>query len=68
MSAATPQIFRASVLTKALSREVTGEITDDSELVERAGVPVSVVLTSRWNIKITYPEDLVWAESFLGRA
>lgn len=67
VAAATPQIFRASLLAKALAREVSGDVTDDSELVERAGVPVSVVLTSRWNLKITYPEDLVWAESFLTR-
>jgi 2-C-methyl-D-erythritol 4-phosphate cytidylyltransferase len=36
--------------------------------VERVGGEVTVVLTSRWNIKITYPEDLAWAEAWLGRA
>lgn len=67
VAATTPQIFRASILEKALGKEAAKEVTDDAELVERAGVPVSVVLTSRWNIKITYPEDLVWAESFRSR-
>jgi 2-C-methyl-D-erythritol 4-phosphate cytidylyltransferase len=43
------------------------DVTDDSELVERSGVLVSVVLTSRWNLKITYPEDLAVAEAFLAR-
>ena len=47
-------------------REVA-DVTDDSELVERIGVAVRVVLTSRWNLKITYPEDLAVAEAFLAR-
>jgi 2-C-methyl-D-erythritol 4-phosphate cytidylyltransferase len=65
VAASTPQVFRVSILKKAMEKEGKREVTDDSELVERSGVPVSIVLTSRWNLKITYPEDLVWAEAFL---
>ncbi|MFI5182701.1 MAG: 2-C-methyl-D-erythritol 4-phosphate cytidylyltransferase [Thermoanaerobaculia bacterium] len=66
-AATTPQVFRASLFRSALAREGGTEATDDAELVERAGGTVTVVLTSRWNIKITYPEDLAWAEAFLAR-
>ncbi|MBL8113737.1 MAG: 2-C-methyl-D-erythritol 4-phosphate cytidylyltransferase [Acidobacteria bacterium] len=66
VAASTPQVVRASILLPALERELAREATDDVELVEK-DVPVSVVLTSRWNLKITYPEDLVWAEAFLTR-
>jgi 2-C-methyl-D-erythritol 4-phosphate cytidylyltransferase len=66
-AATTPQVFRSGLLRSAVAREGGPEATDDSELVERTGATVTVVLTSRWNIKITYPEDLAWAEAFLGR-
>ena len=66
-AATTPQVFRASLLAEAYEREGKRDVTDDSELVERTGVAVRVVLTSRWNIKITYPEDLAVAEAFLSR-
>jgi len=66
-AATTPQVFRAGLFRSALAREGGAEATDDAELVERAGGTVTVVLTSRWNIKITYPEDLAWAEAFLAR-
>lgn len=68
VAATTPQAFRARILRKGLAREGGPEATDDAELVERVGGEVTVVLTSRWNIKITYPEDLAWAEAWLGRA
>lgn len=67
VGAGTPQVFRASLFRMALAKEGHRDVTDDSELVERAGVPVTVVLTSRWNLKITYPEDLAWAEAYLAR-
>jgi 2-C-methyl-D-erythritol 4-phosphate cytidylyltransferase len=66
-AATTPQVFRASLLAEAYEKEGKRDVTDDSALVERLGVPVLVVLTSRWNLKITYPEDLAVAEAFLSR-
>ncbi len=68
VAATTPQAFRAGIFRKALAKEGGPEATDDAELVERAGGDVTVVLTSRWNVKITYPEDLAWAEAWLARA
>lgn len=67
-AAVTPQVFRADLLKQVLEKEGMREVTDDAELVERSGSPVAVVLTSRWNLKITYPEDLLWAEAFLAWA
>jgi 2-C-methyl-D-erythritol 4-phosphate cytidylyltransferase len=66
-AATTPQVFRAGLLRSAVAREGGPETTDDAQLLERTGNSVTVVLTSRWNIKITYPEDLAWAEAFLAR-
>ncbi len=67
VAATTPQAFRAGILRKGLAKEGGPEATDDAELVERTGGEVTVVLTSRWNIKITYPEDLAWAEAWLAQ-
>lgn len=63
----TPQAFPADVLTKAhaeASRLGHG-CTDDASLVERSGHPVTVIMGSYTNIKITTPEDLVIAEEIL---
>jgi 2-C-methyl-D-erythritol 4-phosphate cytidylyltransferase len=65
VAASTPQVFRVSLFRAAIEKDSRHEVTDDAELLERMGVPVAVVLTSRWNIKITYQEDLTWAEAFL---
>ena len=68
VSATTPQVFHAGLLRKAYGKSPAADVTDDAQLVERVGGTVAVVLTSRWNLKITYPEDLAWAEAFLARA
>jgi 2-C-methyl-D-erythritol 4-phosphate cytidylyltransferase len=67
VAATTPQVFRADILEKAVQKSTKRGVTDDAELVERSGTKVSVVLTSRWNVKITYPEDLTWAEAYLAK-
>ena len=41
-------------------------MTDDAALVERLGHPVVVFMGSYRNIKVTTPEDLAVAESWLG--
>jgi 2-C-methyl-D-erythritol 4-phosphate cytidylyltransferase len=65
----TPQIFQAEVLRlayrEARGRGDFGTVTDDATLVEAVGVPVSVVPGERSNLKITYPEDLAFAEFWL---
>jgi 2-C-methyl-D-erythritol 4-phosphate cytidylyltransferase len=39
------------------------ETTDDAAILEYAGHPVSIVFGSRYNLKITNPEDLLISEA-----
>ena len=66
-AAATPQVMRAGLLREAVEAGLE-DATDDVELLERRGVEVRAVVTSRWNVKITYPEDLARAEAWLAAA
>jgi 2-C-methyl-D-erythritol 4-phosphate cytidylyltransferase len=65
--AQTPQIFAFSLLwqahQKANQDKFTG--TDDASLVERLGLPVSLIPGDYGNIKITTPEDLAIAETLI---
>ncbi len=65
--AQTPQVFRYDLLTRAfaVAREDGFIGTDESSLVERLEVEVSVVLGSDRNIKITKPGDMDLARLFL---
>lgn len=65
--AQTPQVFRKDVLLAAYadSATLTDEITDDAQLVEQGGHPVSVVISSRTNLKITTKADMSLAHSIL---
>ena len=66
--ALTPQCFRYDVLLQAYqATDVTDpSVTDESVLVEKLGIPVSIVEGSPRNIKVTTAEDLVIAEAILG--
>jgi 2-C-methyl-D-erythritol 4-phosphate cytidylyltransferase len=63
----TPQAFRLSLLRQAYEQARRDQFvgTDDSMLVERLGAAVRIVEGDYTNIKITTPEDLVWAECLL---
>lgn len=61
----TPQAFAGPVLRRA--HAVGAEGTDDATLVEQAGGRVVVVPGEPWNRKITEPDDLEWARSWLQR-
>ncbi len=63
----TPQAFSRGVLAEALERaEAEGVVgTDEAALVERLGRPVRVVPGSRYNLKVTTPEDWALAEMVL---
>jgi 2-C-methyl-D-erythritol 4-phosphate cytidylyltransferase len=63
----TPQTFKHDLLKKAheKARQDGFYGTDDASLVERIGVPVSIIDGPYENIKITTPEDLVLAEALL---
>lgn len=63
----TPQVFHRDVIVAAYHHAFQRGIiaTDDSALVELLGKPISVVMGSRKNFKITTPEDLELAELLL---
>ena len=62
----TPQIFNAQLLRDAYNVEFNAAFTDDASVVEARGGHITLVDGERTNIKITTPEDIVLAESYLG--
>ena len=65
----TPQVFKVDLIKKAFEKAKEDGIyaTDDSSLVERLGHPVYIVEGEEKNIKITSPEDLLIAETFVDK-
>lgn len=65
--AQTPQVFRRDWLEAAYAHraQVPQPITDDAQLVEAAGHPVTVVESNASNLKITTQADLLLAEAIL---
>ncbi len=63
--AQTPQVFRRTILLEAYARRAGFQATDDAQLVERSGTPVTIVRGSPVNMKITRREDLRLAEAAL---
>lgn len=63
----SPQLFRFKVLRDAIQKAITNQdlITDESSAIELTGVKSLMIEGRRDNIKITTPEDLVLAASFL---
>lgn len=63
----TPQAFSFSLIWRAYreARETGFQGTDDAILVERMGFPVRAIEGSRFNLKITTPEDWILAEAIL---
>lgn len=65
-AAQTPQCYCLNVLKDALARfGHLRDATDESQLVEKLGVPVRVVEGNYRNFKITTPEDLIFAEALM---
>jgi len=57
----TPQIFRwddISLAHKEAIKKGWEDVTDDSFLIEKMGLPVNIIEGERQNIKITTPQDL----------
>jgi 2-C-methyl-D-erythritol 4-phosphate cytidylyltransferase len=67
--AQTPQVFRPDVLrgAYALAEAEGWEGTDDASFVEHAGGVVVMLEGSRWNVKVTVPEDLDVLDALLQR-
>ena len=65
----TPQIFEVNLLKRAYQflAEQPAQVTDDASVVELLGHKVVVALGRYENIKITTPEDLLFAENLLAQ-
>ena len=61
--AQTPQMFRAGLLAQALT--LAPGATDEAAAVEKMGLRPRLVLGSRQNLKVTYPEDVAIAQAIL---
>jgi 2-C-methyl-D-erythritol 4-phosphate cytidylyltransferase len=65
----TPQIFERALLTQAYAGVAANNlsVTDEVSAVEHLGAKVRLVSNAEWNIKITYPRDLLLAQAALAR-
>ena len=65
----TPQIFARDLLDQASGKIQAAElaVTDEVSAVEHLGAKVVLVPNEDWNVKITYPRDLLLAQAVLAR-
>ena len=65
----TPQIFARDLLDRAYARIATDQlsVTDEVSAVEHVGARVVLLPNEEWNVKITYPRDLLLAQAALAR-
>jgi 2-C-methyl-D-erythritol 4-phosphate cytidylyltransferase len=61
----TPQVFKASIIQESYHQSWIPGFTDDASVVEHAEYSVRLVMGNRENIKITFPEDLQFAELYM---
>lgn len=60
----TPQTFRLDWMRQAFDTPEQPFFTDCASVLEHAGYPITLIEGGYENIKITTPEDLLWAEAF----
>ncbi|MDU7339272.1 MAG: 2-C-methyl-D-erythritol 4-phosphate cytidylyltransferase [Clostridium sp.] len=60
----TPQVFRRELYESAM-KAVSGDYTDDCQLIEQSGGRVHLCEGSPDNIKLTTPEDILFAQAVL---
>jgi 2-C-methyl-D-erythritol 4-phosphate cytidylyltransferase len=65
----TPQIFGRELLERAYAAVTAAKlsITDEVSAVEHLGGKVLIVPNDDWNVKITYPRDLLLAQAAMAR-
>ncbi|MEO8761001.1 MAG: 2-C-methyl-D-erythritol 4-phosphate cytidylyltransferase [Bacteroidia bacterium] len=61
----TPQCFKKDVLLNAYNMPYSPLFTDDASVVEKGGHKIFLTEGNKENIKITYPQDLILAQSLL---
>ncbi|MEY2549379.1 MAG: 2-C-methyl-D-erythritol 4-phosphate cytidylyltransferase [Verrucomicrobiota bacterium] len=65
----TPQIFARHLLDKAYAAVAANNlsVTDEVSALELLGAKVVLLPNDEWNVKITYPRDLLLAQTVLAR-
>ncbi|MHC4442708.1 MAG: 2-C-methyl-D-erythritol 4-phosphate cytidylyltransferase [Planctomycetota bacterium] len=65
--AQTPQVFKRSLIMEAYDKrgQFEGELTDDAQLVEAMGHPVTLVESDFTNLKITAKSDITMAQAII---
>jgi 2-C-methyl-D-erythritol 4-phosphate cytidylyltransferase len=65
----TPQIFARHLLDKAYAAVAANNlsVTDEVSALELLGAKVVLLPNDEWNVKITYPRDLLLAQAALAR-
>ncbi len=61
----TPQTFQIDKIRRAYQQKEDPSFTDDASVLEANGEQVYLVEGNRENLKITYPEDILLAETFV---
>lgn len=64
--AQTPQAFHFHSILEAHRKVAGGELTDDAAVAEAAGIPVTFVMGSERNFKVTTQDDMERAERMIG--
>ena len=64
----TPQTFSVEEIKKAFNQKERETFTDDASVLEANGGQVHLYQGEYKNIKITTPDDLLWAEAFLAQS
>ncbi|MEO0531227.1 MAG: 2-C-methyl-D-erythritol 4-phosphate cytidylyltransferase [Planctomycetota bacterium] len=64
-AAQTPQVFEVTRFREAIAAAGDAAVTDDAQLFERLGKPVTVVEAPSQNLKITTQDDLTMAAAIL---
>lgn len=62
----TPQTFKTNILVSAFNVSYSPQFTDEATVVEAAGQEIHLIPGEETNIKITFPEDLDYAEWRIG--
>lgn len=63
----TPQVFKVELIKKAYKKDFEKQFTDDATVFEAAGYRVKLIEGNPENIKITWPADMVMAESLISK-
>lgn len=67
VSVQTPQCFQSDLIINSYQQNFDNSFTDDASVVEKFGHTISLVSGNKENIKITTPEDLDIALTFINQ-